>query len=434
MIWGSSEKAGSHRADSEIRSYNGDIEAFFARNGFDGRTRDACDEYARARFHGVTARPSPTQGYCSYTLDISDHHMLQFRPEAFTLDIDTCNEVKAIYGKFAPTTTYLGSVQGIPLQDVIPEEGDHVGSSSVMHAYLQERIKGIPLSEFRRRNNGHALENRIFKRRLMRGLAKVFALGFRGRQPGRDAAAIQLAGNNNNMAKGKVGESLRWRLNLLNDLPGEDLLKYVVQAERQLDSVEASDWCLTHGDLLPGNMMVDAKTGRLTGLIDWAEAEWLPFGMALYGVEEVLGENVSSERGGGGFKYYADHEELRQLFWKKFLSIAKREGSLNMDLRLRKVEASRRLGILLWRGIAFDDGKIDRVVEAGRDDSEIQKLRLFLGASSVVECTAGRHRWRAVVVSVRLCVGRVWKRAWCFGEGGTAELEPVAQSVVEAKK
>ncbi|PNP57812.1 hypothetical protein THARTR1_01970 [Trichoderma harzianum] len=418
MVWGSSEKAGSRTAGSEIHLNDDDIEAFFVRNGFDARTRDACDEYARVRFPGLEATPTPTQGYCSYTLNLSRDYLLQFRPEAFVLDIDTCSEVKAIYGKYAPTTTYLGKVQDIMIQHV-----DGSVRSPAMHVYLHKRIPGIPLSEFRKMN-GREAGDTIYNRRLMRGLAKVFAMGFRGRQPLGDVA--KLAGS---ISKGRIGESMRWRLGLLNGLPGDDLLRHVSEAQSRLDDVEASDWCLTHGDVLPGNMMVDAKTGRLTGLIDWAEAEWLPFGMALYGVEEVLGEDVPSE----GFRYYHDHEELRQVFWSKFLSLTRREA-----IQLRQVEAARKLGILLWRGIAFDDGRIDRVVEAGRDDSEIQKLRLFLEAPGVLE-SSDISRQRSIFWNFRhfSCFGGVERmkmrkrrtRLRRSGDEGR-ELESVVQNVM----
>ncbi|KAL7935992.1 hypothetical protein V8C35DRAFT_246734 [Trichoderma chlorosporum] len=417
MVWGSSEKAGSRTADCEIHLNDQDIEAFFIRNGFDVRSRDACDEYARQRFPGLEASPTSTQGYCSYTLNLSKEYLLQFRPEAFMLDIDTCNEVKAVYGRFAPTTTYLGKIQGsaLPSSDV---------GSPAMHVYLHKRIPGIPLSEFRRRrkmNGGLEADDKIFKRRLMRGLAKVFALGFRGRQPLGDVA--MLAGG---ISKGKIGESMRWRLGLLKGLAEQDLRRHVSEAQSQLDSVEASDWCLTHGDVLPGNMMVDAKTGRLTGLIDWAEAEWLPFGMALYGVEEVLGEHVPSE----GFRYYDDHEELRRVFWSKFLALTGRNA-----IQPRQAEAARRLGILLWRGIAFDDGKIDRVVEAGRDDSEIQKLRLFLEAPSVEEASnKARHMnilWDLGHFSCWEGVGWVRRRRFSVSKTGDEGrgLESMVQNV-----
>ncbi|KAL7927924.1 hypothetical protein ACQKWADRAFT_318007 [Trichoderma austrokoningii] len=355
---------GVYTADSNIHPCDEETEAFFIRNGFDGTTQDICDEYARVRFPSSTAKPATTQGYCSYTLNLSEEYLLQFRPEAFMLDIDTCREVKSIYGDFAPTTRYLGEMEGVSLRQTPDAD---ISSSTMMHVYLHQRIQGIPLSEFRQRKKRCRADDKIFRRRLMSGLAKVFALGFHGRQPP--------AGNNK--TRGRIGESMRWRLNLLlNSLPEKDLLAHVSEAQAQLDMVEASNWCLTHGDLLPGNMMVDAETGHLTGLIDWAEAEWLPFGMALYGVEEVLGEDTSE----GGFRYYDDHEELRRLFWDELPSFIGRDGGLQL---LREAEAARKLGILLWRGIAFDDGKMDRVVEIGRDDSEMRKLRLFLEAPSV---------------------------------------------------
>lgn len=419
MFWSSDDqKAGSYTASSKIYPHDEEIEAFFIRNGFDGATRDACDEYARVRFPGSAAKPAATQGYCSYTLNISDEYLLQFRPEAFMLDIGTCRQVKSIYGDFAPATRYLGEVEGVSLQQASDVD---VRSSAMMHVYLHQRIQGIPLSEFRKRKKGHrADDDKIFKRRLMSGLAKVFALGFRGRQPLRGVEGMPPAGA---MTKGIIGGSMRWRLNLLNGLPEKDLLAHVSEAQAQLDMVEASNWCVTHGDLLPGNMMVDAETGELTGLIDWAEAEWLPFGMALYGVEEVLGEDTSE----GGFRYYDDHEELRQLFWDEFLSFIEQDritGDDRLEL-LREAEAARKLGILLWRGIAFDDGKMDRVVEAGRDDSEIQKLRLFLEAPSGVERLNKRVHWSGSLVSLWLCItGALWRkgRGSCFG-GESDEAE-----------
>ncbi|KAM0454513.1 hypothetical protein ACHAO4_004317 [Trichoderma viride] len=426
MFWTSDDqKAGSYTANSNIHPYDEEIEAFFIRNGFDGATRDACDEYARVRFPGSAAKPAATQGYCSYTLNISDDYLVQFRPEAFMLDIGTCREVKSIYGEFAPATTYLGEVEGVSLQQV---PGADAKPSAMMHVYLHQRIRGIPLSEFRERRKGcQADDEKIFKRRLMSGLAKVFALGFRGRQPSRGIEGMLPSGS---ITKGRVGGSIRWRLNLLNGLPEKDLLAHVSEAQAQLDLVEASSWGLTHGDLLPGNMMVDAETGHLTGLIDWAEAEWLPFGMALYGVEEVLGEDRPCSE--GGFRYYDDHEELRRLFWGEFLSFIRQDGMKSDHILglLREAEAARKLGILLWRGIAFDDGKMDRVVEAGRDGSEIQKLRLFLEAPSVGDCLKKRMYWSDLLISLWLCVkGALWHGGSCFGgeSDGAQDLATIAR-------
>ncbi|KAL7819781.1 hypothetical protein V8C26DRAFT_28026 [Trichoderma gracile] len=385
MAWGSTDKTRSYTADTEIHPGDDeDIAAFFTRNGFDGKTREVCDEYARGRFPGVEATPSQTQGYCSYTLSLSRDYLLQFRPEAFMLDMDTCREVKAIYGKYAPTTTYLGEIPEISLQTF----DEHV-ESPALHVYLHKRIPGIPLSEFRRRGGNKTkereaeAEERKYKRRLMRGLAKVFALGFRARQPFRE-----------DIPQGRIGESMQWRLDLLSGLSPQDadLQRHVSEAQTHFHSIQSSDWCLTHGDLLPANILVNPKTGRLTGLIDWAEAEWLPFGMALYGIEEVLGEAIVPSQ---GFSYCADHRELRQLFWCEFLSLTRRRHMSNM-IQMQSVEAARKLGILFWRGIAFDDGRMDRVLEEGRDEEEMQKLRLFLGAPGICDRFERVHDGRAV--------------------------------------
>ncbi|KAF7542686.1 hypothetical protein G7Z17_g11367 [Cylindrodendrum hubeiense] len=177
--------------------------------------------------------------------------------------------------------------------------------------------------------------------------------------------------------KGHVGSSLRWRLDLLKTLPGNSLLEAVSEATSKISNIERLPWCLTHGDLVPANIMVDPSTGHLTGLIDWAEGEWLPFGVGLYGLEEVLGFGDAQT----GFRFYEEHEQLRTVFWDKFIELTT-TGEAESLTWIQDAGLAQKLGILLWRGIAFEDGRIDRVVEAGRDDFELQKLSLFLKARS----------------------------------------------------
>ena len=55
-------------------------------------------------------------------------------------------------------------------------------------------------------------------------------------------------------------------------------------ASKQIGKVDALPWVLTHGDVVPSNIMVEPTTCRLTGFVDWAEAEVLPFGLCLYGL------------------------------------------------------------------------------------------------------------------------------------------------------
>jgi hypothetical protein len=119
--------------------------------------------------------------------------------------------------------------------------------------------------------------------------------------------------------------------------------------------------------------MVDPSTGRLTGFVDWAEAELLPFGICLYGLEEILGEMTPD-----GFQYCPDASDLREIFWAE---LAEKIPEMRESAVVEAVKLSRDLGVLLWHGIAFDNGAIDRVVQEGRDIDEIHRLHAFLDSS-----------------------------------------------------
>ncbi|KAL3964575.1 protein kinase-like protein [Purpureocillium lilacinum] len=332
------------------------IAAFFCRNGLCPSTAEACDAYARMRFPIADIKRTSIQGYCSYTLCVSGDRLLQFRPEPHELNMDICRNARAVFGALVPMTMHLGSLQGIVRSDM--------GGAAAprLHVYLQEKLPGISLA--------HVKEQTIEqRRRLVEDLAEVFATSYLHSRPPDEISSV---------LRGRVGASLAWRLQLLQGLHDDQLSHHVATATQHLDTIAALPWCLTHGDLVPSNVLVDPASGRLTGLVDWAEGEWLPLGLGLYGLEELLGRDVP----GRGYEYFDDHKELRGRFWERFMALAGScdVGGDGFPLRWRREEValSRKLGILLWRGIAFDDGRIDRVVEAGRDDAEIRKLRLFL--------------------------------------------------------
>lgn len=195
-----------------------------------------------------------------------------------------------------------------------------------------------------------------------------------------------------NVVRGRLGGSLRLRLEMMRDRLPARFRPVALDVLGDLDRIEALPWVLTHGDVVSDNIMVEAAGGHhhrgtgwwpgtLRGLIDWAESEYLPFGVGLYGVEELFGQSVrvwdgAADRVNERFAYYPEAGDLRRLFWQEL------EGAvppLVNDRELRgAVEQARCLGILLWRGFAFDDGRIDRVVEEGRDQGEVQRLDMFL--------------------------------------------------------
>lgn len=139
---------------------------------------------------------------------------------------------------------------------------------------------------------------------------------------------------------------------------------------------------LTHGDLCEMNFLVDENTGHLTGVIDWAEAEILPFGFNLWGVENLLGY-----MDGNGWNYFEGYEELRAVFWTVFYGAVGAEeeegegdGVLASEvLRKQKQEiinVARRMGILFRYGFFWDEDLREKVpVQEG--DSGMRYLDAF---------------------------------------------------------
>jgi hypothetical protein len=70
---------------------------------------------------------------------------------------------------------------------------------------------------------------------------------------------------------------------------------------------------LSRGGLCEMNILVDERTGHITGVIDWEDARILPFGFSLWGLENVLGY-MDSE----GWHYCDSREHLIGLFWRTF--------------------------------------------------------------------------------------------------------------------
>lgn len=106
-------------------------------------------------------------------------------------------------------------------------------------------------------------------------------------------------------------------------------------------------WVLTHDDLSSMNLLIDAATGHLQGVVDWADAAIWPFGVALWGVESILGYS-----GLDGWVWLDDEAHSNRASF----SAAIREG---MDLSADHVillEKSRILGLLLRYGFAWQDG------------------------------------------------------------------------------
>lgn len=129
---------------------------------------------------------------------------------------------------------------------------------------------------------------------------------------------------------------------------------------------------LTHGDLCPVNILVSPSTGRVTRIIEWAEAELLPFGLALCGLDVLLGY-----LGLGGWSYLEIRDELEQKFWK-YLSDCIADAKGPPEDRIRNaVTIAREVGVLMQYGFKWKNGVVERAVTE-EDAGSLAYLDAFL--------------------------------------------------------
>lgn len=420
------------------------IDAFFSRCGLSSSSRQRCWDFIHSHYPSPACRPlpelaiyeCPTQGYCSYTFCVGDFQIVQFRPRAHQLNNVIATVAREVYGVLAPATRFLGILKVAPLTD---EDGAlSRADSESLFVYSMTRIPGVSLADFRRNSPGRSMADMHLQRAIIvRDFARFISLGWSmalaGRRSGSGAESVALP------FSGRLGPSLRWRLERMREKLPPRFRPIVEDVLCDLEKIESLPWVLTHGDIGPDNIMVEGagphggtgwRPGSLRGLLDWAESEYLPFGVGLYGVEELFGQRVRQweEKPDGShpksrFVYYPTAGDLRRLFWEE---LEKAVPRLITDCNLRgTVEQARLLGIFLWHGFAFDDGKLNRVVQEGRDDEEIQKLDMFLfgsdhprtrASADIRVGTSGIEKDRALRESAKKQrhIGKGVKRGWTY--------------------
>lgn len=129
-----------------------------------------------------------------------------------------------------------------------------------------------------------------------------------------------------------------------------------------LDTIlESLPMVLTHTDLSETNFLVDESSGHLTGIIDWAGAEVLPFGFGLWGLESLMGYMDLHS-----WSCYHGHADLRATFWTSFRSaIAEEVGALQ-----GAVDLARRMGILFRYAFRRDENMQRRVIQEGESGAK----------------------------------------------------------------
>ena len=362
--------------------------SFWERMGLQSTDRQVCVRTIKETYPGSRVESHVEQGYCSFTLLVSpptlipessdrqkDAHratstrssppfIVQLRPQQHSLDESILRAACSIYKGFAPLVRHL--------QCPLP------GGLTAAEMDLK---KGIPLSTLLAREphrmNTHTYEKRI---RLVESLASFVGRAWpratdKATPTRRTRADSPMLDGPSWLTEctGKVGRNIIPKLEKLSrQLPDSALRERARQTLDHLMGIEDYPVVLNHGDLIPTNILVDETTWEITAVIDWAEAEWLPFGTCLYGVDHLLGSldySSSTPR----FQFDEGAEVLRMAFWRKLV-----EGNRDMEARLEDVTIMRDLGVFLWLGYAWDDGKIDRVVNEVNDAEELARLRAFL--------------------------------------------------------
>jgi hypothetical protein len=294
--------------------------------------------------------------------------IVQLRPEMHALNLDIVRAASMTYPMLAPTIKCL---------DLVSPDG--------LYAYEMQKLNGTPLSRLQRHGSllgtgsGKRLEGLITSfARLMaqcwHSLHKAHSLSRKAREDSPMEETLSMI----SQCRGKVGSTIIPRLEkLASDLPDAHLRKKATEAFHAVKRIKDYPVVLNHGDLIPSNILVDPNTWKITGLVDWAEAEYLPFGTCLYGLEHLLGCLTPATPGmSPQWNYFDGEAQLRELFWARLI-----DAVPELRARLEHVRVMRDIGVLLWNGIAWDDGAINRVVNEVDDVEEMTKLRAFLVVS-----------------------------------------------------
>jgi hypothetical protein len=356
-------------------------ETFWERMGLQEEDRNTCVSAIEKTYPGADIESYANQGYCSFTFLVTsspkelaqgvstDHStrtsapcIVQIRPPQHWLDRSITSAAQKTYGSLTPRVR--------DLQCSLP---------GALMAVEMDLKRGVALSQLLLRRDLIDTHTKAKQVRLVESLASFTAQAWPNcttetrRRCMRADSPLSDGPSWLARCTGKVGANMIPKLvKLIRDLPDPLLRERARDTLDSLMSIVDYPVVVNHGDLIPTNILVDKETWEITGIVDWAEAEWLPFGMSLYGLDHCLGflEHSSSTP---VFRYHQGANDLKKTFWRKLVEVKP-----GVKERLESVRAIRDVGVFLWLGYAWDDGKIDRVVNEVDDAEDLARLRSFL--------------------------------------------------------
>ncbi|KZF19139.1 hypothetical protein L228DRAFT_241817 [Xylona heveae TC161] len=302
------------------------IDEFFSQTS---ATREACDSMAK-NLVGGKGKPVPiaVQGNCSYTVYAGPEleFVVQFRLDSLKLDSEISILASKLYGSLVPNISFHGEIGG--------DNGQLRGDNGKEHVlvYVMNRIRGVSHLDFILENGFPENSEKTFAWRdtLLRDIACFFALTWKSPQ------------KVNQDYKNKLRQTYTKELQLLlHSLPS----RFHQSVQKCLDSMDAIfslPMVLLHRDFGTCNVMVDATSCHLTGVLDWAEAEICPFGLNLHSLQAFTGALHLKN----GWRRYEDYEARQNTFWGTFRDEV---GGLSEET-VRTIKMARVMGLLLSSG------------------------------------------------------------------------------------
>ncbi|KAL4948880.1 hypothetical protein BDW69DRAFT_175635 [Aspergillus filifer] len=297
-------------------------------------TREECDR-AAVEITGEVVEPVRLQGAFSYTVAAGER-LVQFRSSESLLDIERLSLARKIYGNVVPACV----------------KRDVMAVSPSLTIYVMDKIPGITYIEAPLTT----LSCNSWQEQTVSDFARFFAKSWVNRLTDPYRSEHSLA-------------DLQDKLDLLiQNLPlrFKDIIS---KLREELPAIFDPTYplALTHTDLCEMNIIVNREAGGINGVVDWAEAEILPFGLSLWGYRSMLGIMNSS-----GWHYHTNSSTLEDLFWDTFYS---QVGRISDDDK-NAIKIAERTGIVLRYGFTWEGGSLERPVN--EQDSSIRYMDAFL--------------------------------------------------------
>ncbi|KAK1768717.1 hypothetical protein QBC33DRAFT_577188 [Phialemonium atrogriseum] len=277
-----------------MRQANYDLDrsiAAFFSSSGTSATREQCDEFARRKWGGGPVHPVPLQGMASYTVRAGSNKVVQFREQSNSLNEGMVALARAAHPDVVASCTFHGLIGGSP--------SDPQAKANALAIY----------------------------------------------------SITNLLGNNYMYIRSSLAESLPLQQATVKSLPS------VAQIQGILPMLCSGEYpvVLTHGDLNEMNILVDPASGKITGVVDWAEASFQPFGFALYALDNALGS-----MGPQVWEDFDNADSLRDEFWSTFSRLV---GGLSESM-MESIRLARVAGLLIRYRVRDPSGASLRYLDA----------------------------------------------------------------------